>query len=88
MEQGATRVNPSEETIKIGRLEIRFLLTGNDSNGSVSVFEVLVPVGQNLAQERRLRRDPQDRHTHAGSLSPDEGHEDRSLPRRLLRNLE
>ena len=49
MEQGATRVNPSEETIKIGRLEIRFLLTGDDSNGSVSVFEVLVPVGQKLA---------------------------------------
>ena len=49
MEQGATRVNPSEETIKIGRLEIRFLLTGDDSNGSVSVFEVLGPVGQKLA---------------------------------------
>ena len=52
MEQGATRVSPSEETketIKIGRLEIRFLLTGDDSNGSVSVFEVLGPVGQKLA---------------------------------------
>ena len=49
MEQGATRVNPSEETIKFGRLEIRFLLTGDDSNGSVSVFEVLGPVGQKLA---------------------------------------
>ena len=43
------RVNPSEQTIKIGPLEIRFLLTGNDSSGSVSVFEVLVPVGQKLA---------------------------------------
>src|SRR5207237_9685565 len=41
--------NPSEETIQIGRLAIRFLLTGDDSNGSVSVFEVLVPVGQKLA---------------------------------------
>ena len=49
MEQGATRVNPSEETIKIGPVGIRFLLTGDDSNGSVSVFEVLVPVGQKLA---------------------------------------
>ena len=43
MPQRTTRVNPSEETIKIGPLGIRFLLTGDDSNGSVSVFEVLVP---------------------------------------------
>ena len=49
MQQRKTRVNPSEETIKIGPLGIRFLLTGDDSNGSVSVFEVLVPAGQNLA---------------------------------------
>jgi hypothetical protein len=44
-----TRVNASEETIKIGPLVIRFLLTSDDSSGSVSVFEVLVPVGQKLA---------------------------------------
>ena len=49
MQQRTTRVNPSEETIKIGPLGIRFLLTGDDSKGSVSVFEVLVPVGQKLA---------------------------------------
>jgi quercetin dioxygenase-like cupin family protein len=49
MQQGTTRVNASEETIKIGPLGIRFLLTGEDSNESVSVFEVLVPVGQKLA---------------------------------------
>jgi len=49
MQDGATKVNPSEEAIEIGPLEIRFLLTGDDSNGSVSVFEVLVPVGQKLA---------------------------------------
>ncbi len=42
------RVNPSEQTIKVGPLRIRFLLTGDDSNGSVSVFEFLVPVGQRL----------------------------------------
>jgi quercetin dioxygenase-like cupin family protein len=47
-EQTATRVNPSEETIKIGPVEVRFLLTSNDSNGSVSVFEVLVQAGQKL----------------------------------------
>ena len=49
MHQFSTRVNPSEETIKIGPLQIRFLLTGDDSNGNVSLFEVLVPVGQKLA---------------------------------------
>ena len=49
MEQRPTRVNPSEETIKIGPLGIRFLLTGDDSNSSISVFEVLVPAGQKLA---------------------------------------
>jgi len=49
MQQRTIKVNASEETIKIGPLEIRFLLTGDDSNGSVSVFEVLVPVGQKLA---------------------------------------
>jgi quercetin dioxygenase-like cupin family protein len=46
--QPTTRVNPSEETIRIGPLGIRFLLTGNDSNGSVSVFELFVPAGQKL----------------------------------------
>ena len=42
-------VNPSEETISIGPLGIRFLLTGDDTDGSVSVFEVTVPAGQKLA---------------------------------------
>jgi len=42
-------VNPSAETIRIGPLGIRFLLTGDDTNGSVSVFEVTVPAGQKLA---------------------------------------
>ena len=44
-----TKVNPSDETIPIGPLSIHFLLTGEDSNGSVSVFEVKVPAGQKLA---------------------------------------
>ena len=48
MQQRTTRVNASEETIRIGPLGIRFLLTGDDSNGSASVFEVFVPVGQKL----------------------------------------
>lgn len=49
MKQAATTVNPSEEAIKVGPIDIRFLLTGNDSNGSVSVFEFAVPAGQKLA---------------------------------------
>ena len=49
MNQRAPKVNPSEETIKIGPVGIRFLLTGVDSNGSASVFEVFVPAGQKLA---------------------------------------
>ena len=49
MQLHTTRVSPSEENINIGPLGIRFLLTGDDSNGSASVFEVLVPVGQKLA---------------------------------------
>ncbi len=48
MEQAATRVNPSEETIKIGPLDIRFLLTRDDSNGNASVFEFVCPAGQKL----------------------------------------
>ena len=43
------KVNASEETIQIGPLGIRFLLTGDDSGGSVSVFEVSVPAGERLA---------------------------------------
>ena len=49
MPQRTTKLNPSEETIKIGPLGIRFLLTGDDSNGSVSVFEFVVPGRQKLA---------------------------------------
>jgi quercetin dioxygenase-like cupin family protein len=49
MQQRTTQVNPSEEIIKIGPIEIRFLLTGDDSGGSVSVFEFTVPAGQKLA---------------------------------------
>jgi quercetin dioxygenase-like cupin family protein len=48
MPQPTSRVNPSEETITLGPLGVRFLLTGEDSKGSVSVFELRVPVGQKL----------------------------------------
>lgn len=41
-------VNPADETIRIGAVEIRFLVTGEHSAGSVAVFEVVVPGGQKL----------------------------------------
>ena len=43
------RVNPSDETIHLGPLAVRFLLTGDNSTGSVAAFEVIVPGGQRLA---------------------------------------
>lgn len=44
-----TAVNLAEETILIGPLGIRFLLSGDHTNGSVSVFEMTVPAGKKLA---------------------------------------
>lgn len=41
-------VNPAEETIRLGAVEIRFLVTGENSGGSVAVFEVVVPGAQKL----------------------------------------
>ncbi|HUK89313.1 MAG TPA: cupin domain-containing protein [Blastocatellia bacterium] len=43
------RTNPSEEAIRLGPLAVRFLLTGDNSTGSVAAFEVIVPGGQRLA---------------------------------------
>ena len=43
------RVNPSDETIRLGPLAVRFLLTGDDSTGTIAAFEVLVPAAQRLA---------------------------------------
>src|SRR6516162_86650 len=42
-------VNPSDETIRLGPLAVRFLITGENSNGSVAAFELVVPSGQRLA---------------------------------------
>ena len=41
-------INASEETFKLGPLEVRFLLTGEDTEGQVSIFEVNIPAGQKL----------------------------------------
>jgi quercetin dioxygenase-like cupin family protein len=41
-------INPSDETIRLGPLLIRFLVTGDDSHGSAAVFECTVPAGEKL----------------------------------------
>jgi len=41
-------VSTAEETIHLGPLAIRFLLTGDNSSGSVAMFELSVPGGQRL----------------------------------------
>ena len=41
-------VNPADETIRLGPLAVRFLITGENSSGTVAVFEVAVPAGQRL----------------------------------------
>jgi quercetin dioxygenase-like cupin family protein len=42
-------VDPSDETICLGPLAVRFLVTGENSTGSVAAFEVIVPGAQRLA---------------------------------------
>lgn len=42
-------VNPSEETIHLGPLAVRFLITADDAGGSVALFELTVPAAQRLA---------------------------------------
>jgi quercetin dioxygenase-like cupin family protein len=45
---GTPRINPSHETIQIGSLGVRFLITGDDANGSVALFELTAPAAQKL----------------------------------------
>ncbi|HJZ78083.1 MAG TPA: cupin domain-containing protein [Vicinamibacterales bacterium] len=49
MAAAGVQTNPSDETIRLGPLTVRFLVTGDHANKSVAVFEVLVPRGQRLA---------------------------------------
>jgi quercetin dioxygenase-like cupin family protein len=42
-------VNPADETIHLGPLTLHFLVTGEQSAGTVAVFELMVPAGQRLA---------------------------------------
>jgi quercetin dioxygenase-like cupin family protein len=46
---GALQINPSEETIRLGPLAVRFLVTGRTSTGSLAAFEMMVPGKQHLA---------------------------------------
>jgi quercetin dioxygenase-like cupin family protein len=41
-------VNPAAETIHVGPLVLSFLITGENSGGTVAVFEMVVPAGQRL----------------------------------------
>ena len=41
-------VNPADETIRIGPIQIHFLITGEQSSGTVAVFEAVVPANQRL----------------------------------------
>jgi quercetin dioxygenase-like cupin family protein len=41
-------VNPAEESIVVGPLDIRFLLTGENSSGSIATFEMTVPPSEGL----------------------------------------
>jgi quercetin dioxygenase-like cupin family protein len=43
------RIDPSDETIRLGPLAVRFLVTGEDARGSVALFELTVPGAQRLA---------------------------------------
>ena len=41
-------INPSDEAIVTSGLAVHFLLTGDNSNGSIAAFELLVPASQRL----------------------------------------
>ena len=43
------KANPADETIHLGPLAVRFLVTGENSAGSIATFELLVPASQRLA---------------------------------------
>jgi quercetin dioxygenase-like cupin family protein len=45
---GRIQINPADETISYGGLDIRFLLTGEQSNDSIAAFELTVAGSQRL----------------------------------------
>ena len=44
----AISVNPADETIRLGPLTLHFLVTSEQSAGTVAAFEILIPPGQRL----------------------------------------
>src|SRR6478672_11848037 len=42
------RINPADETIDYGPMTVRFLLTGDESTGSIAAFELAVAGGHRL----------------------------------------
>jgi quercetin dioxygenase-like cupin family protein len=42
-------INPSAEAIRLGPLTVRFLITAENSSGSIAAFELIVPGAQRLA---------------------------------------
>lgn len=42
------RTNPCEEAILLGPLTVRFLITGENSTGTLAAFELMVPGGRRL----------------------------------------
>ena len=42
---GPLQVTPAEETIRLGPLLVRFLVTGRHSTGSLAAFEMMAPAG-------------------------------------------
>jgi quercetin dioxygenase-like cupin family protein len=48
-------VNPAEETIRLGPVAVRFLVTGENSGGSIAAFEVVVPGAQRLTAPAHSR---------------------------------
>lgn len=41
-------INPADETVQVGGLAVRFLLTGENSSGTIAAFEMTVPGGERL----------------------------------------
>jgi quercetin dioxygenase-like cupin family protein len=43
------KVNPADETIRLGPLTVRFLIAGDHARNGLAAFELVVPCGQRLA---------------------------------------
>lgn len=43
------KVNPADETIRLGPLTVRFLIAGENARKGLAAFELVVPGGQRLA---------------------------------------